>query len=185
MMKKLKRNSTRKKRGNHEGLKSVFENDLKDIYWAENHLVNTLPKMAMAVVSDELRQALEDHLRQTEDHADRLKTVFEICSIKPAAKKCEGMEGLIKEGEEAIRQFERGIVRDAEIIIAAQKVEHYEIAAYGSLRTLAEVLGFSEAAALLQRTLDEEKEADKLLTALSESVNKDAYQEKEEYQEEM
>jgi ferritin-like metal-binding protein YciE len=185
-MKRQRGKPTTKSRSNNiEGLRTVFENDLKDIYWAENYLVKSLPKMAKAAASDELRQAIEDHLRQTEEHSDRLDRVFEMCSIKAAGKKCEGMEGLVKEGDEAVKEYDKGTVRDVEIIIAAQKVEHYEIAAYGSLRTLADVLGFTEAADLLQRTLDEEKEADKMLSKLAESINEEAHQEKEEFMEEM
>jgi ferritin-like metal-binding protein YciE len=159
-----------------ENLYKLYNEDLKDIYWAEKHLVKVLPKMAKAASSEELRKALEDHLRQTEGHVARVEEVFAASGLKTAAKRCEGMEGLTKEGEEVLEEFEKSTVRDAGIIVAAQKVEHYEIAAYGSLRNLADVMGLDRAAELLQTTLDEEGEADKLLTSISESVNVQAFE---------
>jgi ferritin-like metal-binding protein YciE len=163
-----------------ESLKKIFEEELKDIYWAEKHLTKALPKMAKAAESEELKAAFEEHLEQTEEQVSRLDQVFEICGIKPQAKKCEAMEGLVEESQEMISEHDAGVVRDSGLIIAAQKVEHYEMAAYGSLRTLAQVLGYGEAVDLLQETLDEEGETDKNLTALSETINQMAMEESEE-----
>jgi ferritin-like metal-binding protein YciE len=157
-----------------EGLKKIFEDELKDIYWAEKHLTKALPKMAKASSSEELQEVFEDHLEQTHEQIKRLEQVFEICNIKVQAKKCEAMEGLVEESQEIINENEKGVVRDTALIIAGQKVEHYEIAAYGSLRTLAQVLRFNDAVDLLQTTLDEEGEADKLLTSISQTINQRA-----------
>lgn len=157
-----------------ESLKKLYEDDLKDIYWAENHLLGVLPKMASAAESAELRAAFEDHLAQTKNHVERLKHVFEASGLKVTAKKCEGMDGLTKEGDEVIERHAKGCVRDSGLIIAGQKVEHYEMAAYGSLRTLAQVLKLDEAAGVLQETLDEEGNANRLLTGLSRTINERA-----------
>ena len=161
-------------------LNELFIDELKDIYWAEKHLTSALPKMAKAATSNELRSAIENHLRETENHVSRLEQVFEVIREKAVAKKCEAMAGLIKEGEEIISETEKGsITRDAGIISAAQKVEHYEIATYGTLRSLAGVLGHDEAIELLQATLSEEKNADQTLTQVAESsVNQAAKNEK-------
>jgi len=161
-------------------LNELFVDELKDIYWAEKHLTSALPKMAKAATSNELRSAIENHLRETENHVSRLEQVFEVIGEKAVAKKCEAMAGLIKEGEEIITETEKGsITRDAGIISAAQKVEHYEIATYGTLRSLAGVLGHDEAIELLQATLSEEKNADQTLTQVAESsVNQAAKNEK-------
>jgi len=161
-------------------LNELFIDELKDIYWAEKHLTSALPKMAKAATSNELRSAIENHLRETENHVSRLEQVFEVIGEKAVAKKCEAMAGLIKEGEEIISETEKGsITRDAGIISAAQKVEHYEIATYGTLRSLAGVLGHDEAIELLQATLSEEKNADQTLTQVAESsVNRAAKNEK-------
>jgi len=161
-------------------LNELFIDELKDIYWAEKHLISALPKMAKAATSNELRSAIENHLRETENHVSRLEQVFEVIGEKAVAKKCEAMAGLIKEGEEIISETEKGsITRDAGIISAAQKVEHYEIATYGTLRSLAGVLGHDEAIELLQATLSEEKNADQTLTQVAESsVNQAAKNEK-------
>jgi ferritin-like metal-binding protein YciE len=170
-----------------DDLKKIFEEELKDIYWAEKHLTKALPKMAKAASSEDLQAAFEDHLQETEEQVNRLEQVFEICEIKPQAKKCEAMEGLVEEAQDLISEHDEGIVRDAGLIIAAQKVEHYEIAAYGSLRALAQVLGFEDAADLLQETLDEEGQTDKKLTALAETINQMAMEnsEVEDEEEEM
>jgi ferritin-like metal-binding protein YciE len=167
-----------------EGLKKIFEEELKDIYWAEKLLTKALGKMAKAAESEDLMAAFEEHLEQTEEHVGRLEQVFDICDIKAQAKKCEAMEGLVEEAQTLIDEHDAGIVRDSGLIIAAQKVEHYEIAAYGSLRTLAQVLGYDEAVDLLQETLDEEGETDKNLTALSETINQMAMDESEEVEDE-
>lgn len=168
-----------------DNLKKLYEEDLKDIYWAENHLVKVLPKMAKAAESEQLAKAFQDHLRQTQNHVARLAKVFLSSGLKVGSKKCEGMEGLTKEGSELIEDYEKGIIRDSGLIIAAQKVEHYEISAYGSLRTLARVMELEEAAKMLQETLDEEGEADKLLTTLAETINEEAFRKSEVVEMEM
>jgi ferritin-like metal-binding protein YciE len=161
-------------------LNELFIDELKDIYWAEKHLTSALPKMAKASTSDELRTAIQNHLAETENHVIRLEQTFRAIGEKAVAKKCEAMAGLIKEGDEIISDTKKGsITRDAGIISAAQKVEHYEIASYGTLKTLAGVLGYDEAAELLDATLREEKNADNLLTQIAESgVNQSAKNEK-------
>jgi ferritin-like metal-binding protein YciE len=151
-------------------LNELFVDELKDIYWAEKHLAKALPKMAKAATSSELRSAIENHLAETENHITRLESAFESIGEKAVAVKCEAMAGLIKEGEEIVTETEKGsITRDAGIISAAQKIEHYEIASYGTLKTLASVLGYNEAAELLDSTLQEEKNADSLLTQIAEA----------------
>ena len=160
-------------------LMEFFVDELKDIYWAEKHLVKSLPKMAKAATSEELRSAFEDHLAVTEEHVTRLEEVFSIVDKKPQAKKCDAMAGLVEEANSIVSDTDAGsMTRDVGLIFAAQKVEHYEIATYGCLRTIARVLGLEDAAALLQTTLDEEGEADKTLTAIAESyVNEEASKE--------
>ncbi len=155
------------------GLEKLFADSIKDIYWAENHLVKSLPKMISAAASAELQGALSDHLTVTEEHVARLEQVFELLGKKPQAKKCDAMEGLTKEGEGIIESTDSGTeARDQGIIMAAQKVEHYEIATYGSLAQLAKTLGKTEASDIFERTLAEEKEADQLLTTIAESSSK-------------
>ena len=157
------------------GLRELFLDELKDIYWAEKALVKALPKMAKKATSSELVAAIDDHLAVTETHVERLEQVFDSLGEKAAAKKCEAMDGLITEAEDLMKEIEDGVVRDAAIISAAQKVEHYEIASYGTLVAFANTLGESEAAELLEETLDEEKEADQLLTEIAmSSINLDA-----------
>lgn len=157
-------------------LSKLFVDSLKDIYWAEKALTKALPKMAKASTSDDLRTAFQDHLTETQTQIQRLETVFEIIGQKPQAKKCEAMAGLTKEADEMISETEKGTeTRDVALIMAAQKVEHYEIATYGSLATLAAQLGFTDAKELLGQTLDEEKNADLLLTELAVShINAEA-----------
>ncbi|MDQ3046259.1 MAG: ferritin-like domain-containing protein [Bacteroidota bacterium] len=158
-----------------DGLRELFEAELKDIYWAEKALTKALPKMVKNATSDELVAALEDHLAVTEEQVARVEKVFEVLGVKAQAKKCEAMAGLIKEGEEIMKDTEKGVVRDAGIISAAQKVEHYEIASYGTLCAFAKTLGEDQAAALLEETLNEEKDADGLLTEIAESsINAEA-----------
>lgn len=161
-------------------LNELFIDELKDIYWAENHLVKALPKMAKAATSDELRTAIQNHLKETENHVTRLEQAFKAIGEKAVAVKCEAMAGLLKEADEIVGETEKGsITRDAGIISAAQKIEHYEIASYGTLKTLASVLGYSEAAELLDATLQEEKNADSMLTQIAESgINQSAKSEK-------
>ena len=160
-------------------LDKLFTDSLKDIYWAEKHLTKTLPKMKKKATTDELKSAIEEHLDQTEEHVSRLERVFEICRKKAQAKKCDAMEGLTKEGDSVIEETESNtMTRDAGIIMAAQKVEHYEIATYGSLVQLAKTLGMNDAAEILHQTLDEEKQADEKLTEIAEwNVNQAAAQE--------
>ncbi len=151
-------------------LNELFLDELKDIYWAEKHLAKALPKMAKAATSDELRAAIENHLSETENQITRLEDAFASIGEKAVAVKCEAMAGLLKEGEEIISETEKGsVTRDAGIISAAQKIEHYEIASYGTLKTLASVLGYGEAAELLDSTLQEEKICDSLLTQIAEA----------------
>ena len=168
--------------GQESALEKFFHDQLKDLYWAEKHLTKALPKMQKAATSEELQEAIENHLAQTEDHISRLEQVFELIGKKPQAKKCEGREGLVKEGESVIEETEEGsATRDAGIITAAQKVEHYEISAYGTLVQMAKTLGNDKAAKILQTTLEEEKETDENLTQLAEnSINWEASDEEEE-----
>jgi ferritin-like metal-binding protein YciE len=154
----------------HKALRKLYIDELKDIYDAENQLVKALPKMAKAATSEKLRAGFESHLEQTRGHIARLQDIFEALGEKPTGKKCKGMMGLVKEGQEIDEDFE-GEVMDAALISAAQRVEHYEIAAYGCVATWAELLGESEANALLEQTLQEEKETDHKLTVLSEEIN--------------
>lgn len=151
-------------------LQKVFEDALKDIYWAEKHLTKALPKMQKAATTEGLKNAIEEHTTQTEEHVERLEQVFELMGKKAQAKKCDGMEGLVKEGESIVEETEDGsMARDAGIIMAAQKVEHYEISAYGTLVQMAKTMGFDEGAEILEQTLEEEKEADELLTQIAEN----------------
>jgi len=163
-------------------LKELFVDELKDIYWAEKHLTKALPKMKKAATSEELAAAFEDHLAVTEKHVERVEQVFEMLEMTPRAKKCEAMEGLVKEAQNLMEELPKGsAVIDAGLIIGGQKVEHYEIAAYGSLVQLAKTMGENEIANLLQQTLDEEKQADQLLTELAVSgINITAENEPEE-----
>jgi len=160
-------------------LEKLFTDSLKDIYWAEKHLTKTLPKMKKKATTDDLKSAIEEHLAQTEGHVSRLEQVFEMCGKKAQAKKCDAMEGLTKEGDSIIEETENNtMTRDAGIIMAAQKVEHYEIATYGSLVQLAKTLGRNDAAEILHQTLEEEKQADEKLTEIAEwQVNQAAEKE--------
>lgn len=148
-------------------LHELFVDGLKDIYWAEKALVKAIPKMIKNATSEELIDALTNHLEETENHVSRLEEVFASIDEKATAKKCVAMEGLIKEGEEIMSEAEEGMMRDAGIISAGQKIEHYEIATYGTLRAFAEIMGHEEAVNLLQETLDEEKMADEKLTEVT------------------
>ena len=163
----------------HSQLEKLFLDSLKDIYWAEKHLTKVLPKMKKKATSDDLKEAIEEHLAQTEEHVSRLEQVFNLCGKKPQAKKCEAMEGLTKEGDSIVQETKDGTeTRDAGIIMAAQKVEHYEIATYGTLVVFAKTLGMKDAADILIETLKEEKDTDERLTAIAEgSINMTAEQE--------
>lgn len=164
-----------------EGLRELFIDSLKDIYWAEKALTKALPKMAKNSTSENLITTINDHLAVTQGQVTRLEKVFEIIGEKASAKKCDAMEGLIKEGEGIMEETQAGAVRDAGIIAASQKIEHYEIATYGTLAAFAETLGEQEAVELLKATLEEEKEADTLLTDTAyNSINFDAADDEEE-----
>lgn len=166
-------------------LLKLFENSLKDIYWAEKALTKAIPKMVKKATSDELVRALENHLEETEQQVTKVEQVFDIIGCKAVAKKCDAMNGLIKEAESIMKESEEGAMRDAGIIAAAQKVEHYEIATYGTLRTFANTLGLDNAARLLGEILDEERSADETLTGVAEStINIRAAEELEEAEEE-
>jgi ferritin-like metal-binding protein YciE len=159
-----------------ENLHDVLVDNLKDLLHAEKQLVRALPKMVRAASDSDLKQALEEHLEVTQNQVTRLNQVFASIESPPKAKKCLGMEGLIAEADEALehKRDSEGAALDAAIIVAGQKVEHYEISAYGSARTLAEVLGYEEAAELLQETLDEESEANEKLTQIASEINQAA-----------
>ena len=160
-------------------LEDFFIDELKDIYWAEKHLVKTLPKMEKAATTKELKNAFAGHLETTKEHVSRLEQVFEMLGKKAVAKKCEAMEGITKEGQDIIDETEKGTAtRDVGLILAGQKVEHYEISTYGGLAQLAKTLSHDEVAKLLEKTLSEEKEADELLTSVAENnVNYEAAEE--------
>jgi ferritin-like metal-binding protein YciE len=157
-----------------DSLQEVYVDELKDLYSAENQLTKALPKMAKAASSEELRQGFEEHLEQTKGHVERLQQIFEMLGEKPTGKKCVGMEGLIKEGAEIMSEDFEDEVMDAALISAAQRVEHYEIAAYGTVCAYADLLGESKHASLLGETLNEEKETDQKLTELSKEINVEA-----------
>jgi len=156
-----------------------FLDELKDIYWAEKHLVKALPKLQKAATSTELAQAFEKHTQETQNHIQTVEKVFELLGEKASAKKCDAMEGLLEEADSIISDTDKGTaVRDAGLILAAQKVEHYEIATYGTLRTFAEKMGHDEVTDLLQQTLDNEKETDVALTEIAVNfINEEASEE--------
>jgi ferritin-like metal-binding protein YciE len=165
-------------------LRELFVDELKDLYDAEHRLVKALPKMAKAANLDELREGFETHLEQTKEHVERLKQIMISLDEKPTPKKCPGMQGIVAEGEELMGEDFEGSVMDAALISAAQRAEHYEIAAYGCVRTWAKELGEDEAAELLEKTLNEEKETDAKLTEIAEQVNGSANAQGTEGQEE-
>lgn len=158
----------------NSSLKELYVDELRDIYDAENQLVKALPEMAKAATSEELRSGFEEHLEQTKEHVRRLEQVLNDLGEKAKGKKCKGMQGLVSEGKEIIEEDFEDDVRDAALISAAQRVEHYEIAAYGTVRTYAEILGEQNAVSLLEKTLQEEKETDEKLTELAEGINVEA-----------
>jgi ferritin-like metal-binding protein YciE len=157
-----------------EGLRELYIEELKDLYNAENQLVKALPKMAKAASSDELRQGFEEHLEQTKGHVQRLEKIFQALGESPKGKKCKGMEGLVEEGSEVMKEDFEGALMDAALIGAAQRVEHYEIAGYGTVCAFAEELGETEQNSLLNETLEEEKETDDKLTQLAQQINAQA-----------
>jgi len=157
-----------------ESLQDLFLDQLKDIYDAEQRITKALPKMAKEATSEELSSAFEEHLSQTEEHVARLERVFRMVGESPSKKTCKAMVGLLQEGEEIMKEDASESVMDAGLIAAAQKVEHYEMATYGCLRDWAQLLGLSEAVEVLQQTLDEEGETDKVLTEIAQSLNVEA-----------
>lgn len=161
-------------------LRDVYVEQLRDLYNAEQQLIKALPKMAKAAASPDLAQGFEDHLEQTKGHANRLEQIFKKLDAKPTGKKCKAMEGLIKEGAETIEEDASEAAKDALLIAAAQRVEHYEIAGYGTVKTYADLLGENEAAELLAETLQEEKDTDVKLTEAAETINVEAEKEEEE-----
>jgi ferritin-like metal-binding protein YciE len=161
-------------------LEDLFVSELKDLYSAETQLTKALPKMAKAASSKELRAGFEKHLKQTEGHVKRLEQICEDLDVSPKGKKCKAMEGLVEEGSEVIDEDAEPEVKDAALIAAAQRVEHYEIAGYGCVRTYAKLLGNQSAMKLLQQTLDEEGDTDKALTKLAETINVEAEEADEE-----
>jgi len=152
-------------------LQELYVEQLRDLYNAENQLVKALPKMAKAAQSGALRKGFEQHLEQTKGHVDRLEQIFSAMDESPKGRKCAGMEGLVEEGEEVIREQSGSDALDSGLIASAQRVEHYEIAGYGTVRTFAELLGEEEAVNLLQQTLDEEKATNEKLTEFAKQVN--------------
>lgn len=161
-------------------LMTLFESGLQDIYWAERALTGILPKMATKARSQELVEALKTHLSETKVHVEKIEKVFELIQRKPFAKKCAAMEGLIKESEDFMLEMEEGSQRDAAIIFSAQKIEHYEIATYGTLATFAKTLGEDQAARLLKEILGEEKNVDQIFTNIAvASINENALETEE------
>ena len=151
-------------------LEKLYISELRDLYSAENQLLKALPKMAKGATSPELKEAFETHLKQTKGHVERLEELFEQLDESPKGKTCHAMKGLIEEGSEILKEEGENSVLDAGMIVAAQKVEHYEIASYGSVRTFANLLGKPEEAKLLQATLDEESETNEILNRLAETI---------------
>jgi ferritin-like metal-binding protein YciE len=161
-----------------DSLQELYIDELRDLYNAETQLVKALPKMAKAASNDQLRKAFEEHLSQTEEHVSRLEQIFEELERKPSGKKCLGMEGLVKEGSETMKEDYADALKDVAIIGAAQRVEHYEMAGYGTVRALAKLLGETDHVSLLEQTLEEEKQADQKLNQLSQEINPQAVQSK-------
>jgi ferritin-like metal-binding protein YciE len=159
-----------------DSLRELYIDELRDLYNAETQLVKALPKMAKGAANEQLREAIEDHLRETSEHVSRLEQIFEQLGEKPSGKKCLGMEGLVKEGSETLKEDFSEAVKDAAIIGAAQRVEHYEMAGYGTVKAFAELLGEDEHISLLEQTLEEEKMADQKLSQLAEQINPQAAQ---------
>jgi ferritin-like metal-binding protein YciE len=159
-------------------LEELFIDELKDLYSAEKQIVRSLPKLAKAASSPELQQALQNHLEETKGQVERLEQIAEIVGKKLTGKTCAGMKGVLEEGSEVLEEIEEGTVRDAALIGASQRVEHYEMAGYGTARDFAKLLGLEDVVELLEQTLEEEKAADKKLTDISKSVNNNAKSER-------
>ena len=158
----------------NKSMRQLYIDELRDLYNAETQLVKALPKMAKASSNSEVRQGFEEHLRQTSEHVSRLEQIFDVLDEKPTGRKCLGMDGLVKEAAEAIKEGYENAVKDAAIISAAQRVEHYEIAGYGTVRTFARLLGEDEHVNLLDQTLEEEKQTHQKLAQLAENINRQA-----------
>jgi ferritin-like metal-binding protein YciE len=158
----------------------LFVEELKDIYSAEKQAVKAYPRLTKAVQSEELKEAMQEHLEQTKGQVERLERIFQILDKRSSGKTCEGMKGLVQEAQSHVEEIEKGPVLDCAIIGALQRVEHYEIAAYGTVATLAEAMGQEEVKELLGETLEEEKETDERLTQVAQSVNSEALTESEE-----
>lgn len=171
-----KKSQTGKTQNGKESLKKIFEELLQDTYSAETQIVQALPEMAKASHSEELQDAFENHLAQTKKQVERLEKIFSRLKIDKKAEKCKAMEGLVEEGQKIIKEHTDSVTRDVALIIAAQKVEHYEIAAYGSLVELADVLGLDKVADMLEITLEEEKETDDILSEIAQQVNDEAFE---------
>lgn len=168
---------------NHRSdLEKIMKDMMKDIYWAEKHLQKALGKLAKNASHQELADAYLKHQDQTASHIERLEKAFDMLGAKAQAKKCPAMEGLIEEANEEIEEYEKGPGRDAAMIVASQKAEHYEIAAYGSLRTFADTLGYNDVAAIFEGILQEESDTDELLTTLAHTINEEAVNSQEEAQ---
>lgn len=159
-----------------ENLQELLIDELKDLYSAEKQIVRALPKLAKATTSPELSEALLSHLEETRGQVERLEKIAEIVEKKLTGKTCAGMQGVLEEGSEVLEDTEKGVIRDAALIAAAQRVEHYEMAGYGAARDFAKLLGMSDVASLLEQTLEEEKSADKKLSSIAKGVNKQAKQ---------
>lgn len=157
-------------------MEKLFIAELKDLYSAENQITKALPKMVKAASSADLKKAFESHLRETEGQIERLVKICDMLGMNPKGKSCEGMKGVLEEGSSMLHESAEGDVRDAALISAAQRVEHYEMAAYGTVRTYAQILGQAEAAKLLEETLEEERAADQKLTSIAQKVNEKAQQ---------
>ena len=157
-----------------ESIEDLFLDELKDLYSAEKQITKALPKLVKAASTQELSAAFDSHLQETKGHVERLEEIFEKLGKKGTGKTCEGMKGVLEEGSEVVQEIEKGPIRDAGLIAAAQRVEHYEIAGYGSVRAFAELLGKQDIVELLEETLNEEKAADEKLTKISETVNQEA-----------
>jgi len=168
----------------HNNLKSLYVDELRDLYSSEQQLIKALPKMAKAANSNELRKGFQEHLEQTLQHATRLEQILTALGEPVKGKKCKGMAGIVAEGGKMMSEDFDGALMDAALISAAQRVEHYEIAAYGAVHAYAELMGESEAASLLQQTLEEEKQTDQKLTKLSEQINSEAFDSGSEAKEE-
>lgn len=173
--KKTNENEMNGKAGKTKTLEELLEDGLKDVYSAEKQLIEALPEIAKAAYDEELEAAFNRHLEQTRKHAERIEKICDRLDIKPSGKTCKAMEGLIAEGRDLISEYKQSPVRDSALIIAAQKIEHYEIASYGSLCELADVLGHQKIVAILDRTLQEEEATDHLLTDIAHDINDDAY----------